>query len=134
LRYLNRAIPDDLLVTLFRAADVMLVTPLRDGMNLVCKEFVASRVDEDGVLVLSEFAGAADELRDALIVNPYDVDQMAEAMHTALQMPGLERRRRMRAMRSVVTSHDVHRWAATFLDTLRGWPVCADRRLEAAVG
>jgi trehalose 6-phosphate synthase/phosphatase len=73
-----------------RAADVMLVTPPRDGMNLVAKEFPAARVDEDGVLVLSEFAGAADELRDALMVNPYDVDGTAETIHCALTMDGAD--------------------------------------------
>ena len=96
----------------------MLVTPLRDGMNLVCKEFIASRVDEDGVLILSEFAGAADELVDALIVNPYDLAMMAESMHQALTMPGPDRRRRMRALRKQVLGNDVHRWAASFLDLL----------------
>ena len=118
VRYLHRSIPESLLVALFRAADVMLVTPLRDGMNLVCKEFVASRIDEDGVLVLSEFAGAADELADALMVNPYDVVGMADAMHGALLMPGPERRRRMRLLRRQVTSSTVYRWAEGFLEAL----------------
>jgi trehalose 6-phosphate synthase/phosphatase len=118
VRYLHRSIPESLLVSLFRAADVMLVTPLRDGMNLVCKEFVASRIDEDGVLVLSEFAGAADELSEALIVNPYDASGMADAMHEALLMPGPERRRRMRLLRRQVMSSTVHRWAEGFLDAL----------------
>lgn len=126
VRYLHRAVPDDLLVALFRAADVMLVTPLRDGMNLVCKEFVASRVDEDGVLILSEFAGAADELTDALLVNPYDLSMMADTMHQALTMTGHERRRRMRALRKQVFGHDVHRWASTFLATLAGHLVVRD--------
>ena len=124
VRYLHRAIPDDLLVSLFRAADVMLVTPLRDGMNLVCKEFVASRVDEDGVLILSEFAGAADELTDALVVNPYDLGMMADNMQAALTMPGPERRRRMRALRAHVLVNDVYRWAETFLRAL-GSPAAA---------
>lgn len=75
--------PHTTLLALYRAADVMLVTPVRDGMNLVCKEFVASRVDEEGVLVLSEFAGAADELAESLLVNPYDVDGVARARTTA---------------------------------------------------
>jgi trehalose 6-phosphate synthase/phosphatase len=118
LRYLQRAIPEEMLVAMFRAADVMLVTPLRDGMNLVCKEFVASRVDEEGVLLLSEFAGAADELKSALIVNPYDVEAMADAMHAALAMPGSERRRRMRALRTSVIEHDVYAWASSFLQSL----------------
>jgi trehalose 6-phosphate synthase/phosphatase len=120
IRYLHRAIPDNLLVSLFRAADVMLVTPLRDGMNLVCKEFAACRIDEDGVLVLSEFAGAADELADAVIVNPYDTGMMADAMHQSLTMAGQERRRRMRALRKQVFANDVHRWASEFLRSLAG--------------
>ena len=119
IRYLYRSVPQTTLLALYRAADVMLVTPVRDGMNLVCKEFVASRVDEDGVLVLSEFAGAADELTDALLVNPYDVDGVADAIHAALTMPGADRRRRMRALRAQVTEHDVHLWADRFMAALR---------------
>lgn len=120
VHYLYRSVPEVTLLALYRAADVMLVTPVRDGMNLVAKEFAASRTDEEGVLVLSEFAGAADELVDAVIVNPYDVDGMAAAMHTALTMPGPERRTRMRALRGQVLANDVHRWVAVYLDTLTG--------------
>ncbi len=122
IHYLYRSVPDDMLLALYRAADVMLVTPVRDGMNLVAKEFPAARIDEDGVLVLSEFAGASEELRDALLVNPYDVDGTAETIHQALTMEGPERRRRMRALRAVVLGHDVHRWAKTFIDTLETAP------------
>jgi trehalose 6-phosphate synthase/phosphatase len=104
---------------LYRAADVMLVTPLRDGMNLVAKEFVATRVDDDGVLILSKFAGAASELGQALIVNPYDVGEVAAALTSALTMPREERRSRMQSMRRRVAAYDVHRWAASFLDDLR---------------
>lgn len=118
IRYLYRSVPQTTLLALYRAADVMLVTPVRDGMNLVCKEFVASRVDEDGVLVLSEFAGAADELTEALLVNPYDVDGVADVLNDALTMPGAERRRRMRALRSQVTTHNVHVWADRFIAAL----------------
>lgn len=118
IQYLFRSIPSDMLLALYRAADVMLVTPLRDGMNLVAKEFVASRSDEDGVLLLSEFAGAVDELRDAVIVNPYDVDGVAEAIHAALTMDGAECRTRMRGLRAQVFAHDVHRWAHEFLEAL----------------
>jgi trehalose 6-phosphate synthase/phosphatase len=118
VQYLYHTVEDSTLLALYRAADVMLVTPVRDGMNLVSKEFVASRVDEDGVLVLSEFAGSADELREALIVNPYDVDALAETMHQALTMPGAERRRRMRILRAHVLEHDVDRWVASFLGAL----------------
>jgi trehalose 6-phosphate synthase/phosphatase len=118
LHYLYRSVPEVTLMALYRAADVMLVTPVRDGMNLVSKEFVASRSDNDGVLVLSEFAGAADELTDAVIVNPYDVDGMAGAMHRALTMNEDERQTRMRALRTKVLTNDVHQWASAFLDSL----------------
>ena len=119
IQYMHRSIDDAELHSLYRAAEVMLVTPLRDGMNLVSKEFVAARSDEGGVLVLSEFAGAADELTEALIVNPYDVDGVARTMHHALTMDGAERRRRMRALREKVFTDDVHAWAARFIEVLR---------------
>ena len=118
IQYIFRSLPQHELLSLYRAADVMLVTPVRDGMNLVAKEFVASRTDEDGVLVLSEFAGAADELVEAVLVNPYDVDGLAERMHEALTMPGAERRRRMHALRAGVFAHDVHHWVEAFLGAL----------------
>jgi trehalose 6-phosphate synthase/phosphatase len=118
IHYMYRSVSDDLLVALYRAADVMVVTPVRDGMNLVAKEFAASRTDEDGVLVLSEFAGAAEELTDALLVNPYDVDGTAEAMHRALVMPRDERRARMQALRRVVQTNDVARWVERFIGAL----------------
>ena len=120
VHYLHKNLPFEELVSLYLAADVMLVTPLRDGMNLVSKEFAASRVDERGVLILSEFAGAADELRTALLVNPHDVDGLSHLMARALAMSPAEERRRMRAMRRAVQEHDVHDWARSFLDTLRG--------------
>ena len=105
-------------VALCRVADVVLVTPIRDGMNLVAKEFIAARNDEDGVLVLSEFAGAAQELGEALIVNPYDIHESAETYYRALSMPDEERRRRMRTMRERVFRHDVHLWVRDFLQRL----------------
>jgi trehalose 6-phosphate synthase/phosphatase len=103
------------LVTLYRAADVMLVTPIRDGLNLVAKEFVAARVDGDGVLVLSERAGAAAELRTALLVDPTDEHALMEAYVAALTMLPAERRVRMRYLRSTVAGHDVYRWAERVL-------------------
>jgi trehalose 6-phosphate synthase/phosphatase len=118
IQYVHRGVSRSLLIGLYRAADVMVVTPVRDGMNLVAKEFVAARTDDGGVLVLSEFAGAAEEMNEALIVNPYDVDETAEAMHTALVMSPNERAERMRALRERVTTHDVARWANEFLDAL----------------
>lgn len=119
IHYLYRSVTRGELVALYRAADVMLVTPLRDGMNLVAKEFVASRVDEDGVLILSEFAGAASEMAEALHVNPYDLDRVALTIKEALTMPNDERAARMRAMRRRVQEFDVHRWANAFIDRLR---------------
>jgi trehalose 6-phosphate synthase/phosphatase len=118
IHYLYRGISQDELVALYRAADACLVTPLRDGMNLVAKEFVAARPDGDGVLVLSEFAGAAAELSEAIHVNPYDVDRTAEAIDRALGMPEEERRTRMAALRDRVFSRDVHWWARSFVARL----------------
>ncbi len=99
----------------FRGSDVCLVTSLHDGMNLVAKEFVASREDERGVLVLSQFTGAARELSEALVVNPYDIDQCAAALHAALIMSADEQRDRMRSMRALVEEYNVYRWAGRML-------------------
>ncbi|MGQ0574616.1 MAG: alpha,alpha-trehalose-phosphate synthase (UDP-forming) [Pseudonocardia sp.] len=121
VHYLHQSLPRDELVAFFLAADVMLVTPLRDGMNLVAKEYVACRSDEGGVLVLSEFAGAAIELREALLVNPHDTDGVKDALYAALTMPQAQARRRMRALRRQVLTHDVDRWARSFLGA-RGLP------------
>jgi alpha,alpha-trehalose-phosphate synthase [UDP-forming] len=110
----------------YRIADVCLVTSLHDGMNLVAKEFVAARDDEDGVLVLSKFTGAAVELRDALVVNPYDIAEVSEAIHRGLDMPREERRSRMQQMRKQVMEHNIYRWAAMVLGDLR------DVRLESS--
>ena len=118
VHYIFRSLSERELVALYRAADVMLVTPLRDGMNLVAKEFVASRTDGDGVLVLSEFAGASWEFPEAVQVNPYDVDGMAESSYRALMMEPEERRARLAPLRVRVEKYDVHRWAATFLEQL----------------
>jgi trehalose 6-phosphate synthase len=118
LHYLHQSLPREELVAFFAAADVMLVTPLRDGMNLVAKEYVACRHDNGGVLVLSEFAGAANELKDALLVNPHDTDGVKNALQAALTMNPAEAQRRMRAMRRQVLHHDVNRWARSFLDAL----------------
>lgn len=100
---------------LYRAADVCMVTSLHDGMNLVCKEFVAARDDERGVLVLSRFAGAAREMPEALVVNPYDVEETADALHQALVMPPGEQRERMASLRSTVHEFNVYRWAGRML-------------------
>jgi trehalose 6-phosphate synthase len=96
----------------------MLVTPFRDGMNLVAKEYVASRVDDAGALVLSEFAGAAHELTDAHLVNPHDLESLCDGIEAAVTADVAERKRRMRAMQRVVLRHDVHHWASSFLRAL----------------
>jgi len=103
----------------YRAADICLVTSLHDGMNLVAKEYLAARDDEDGMLVLSKFTGAAVELGDALIVNPYDIDAVAQAIHEGLEMSRAERRNRMQRMRRQVAEYNVYRWAASLLGDLR---------------
>jgi trehalose 6-phosphate synthase len=118
VHYLRRNLPFDELVALYRAADVMLVTPLADGMNLVAKEYVASRPEASGVLVLSEFAGAVDELGGALQVNPHDVDGLAETIDQALHLSPREVRRRMRSLRQAVESNTVNDWANRFLAAL----------------
>jgi len=99
----------------YRAADLCFVSSLHDGMNLVAKEFVAARDDERGVLILSQFTGASRELPEALIVNPYDIDQCAAAMHVALTMPLSEQRNRMRLMRGLIQEFNVYRWAGRML-------------------
>lgn len=118
VHWIHRGLEREEVVALYRAADVLVVTPLRDGMNLVAKEFVASRADEDGVLVLSEFAGVAGELAEAIHVNPYDIAGTADALARALSLPRAERRARMRAMRERVFEWDGTRWAQSFLQTL----------------
>jgi trehalose 6-phosphate synthase len=118
IHYLYRSVPPEELSAYYRAADVMLVTPLRDGMNLVAKEYVASRIHGDGVLVLSEFAGAAHELRSALLVNPYDVDGTNAIVDRALRMGREEQGQRMRSLRRRVEAHDVHAWSRAFLEAL----------------
>jgi trehalose 6-phosphate synthase/phosphatase len=122
IHYLNRSLPFEQVVALYLAADVMLVTPLRDGMNLVAKEFVATRVNDDGVLVLSEFAGAAVELETALIVNPYDIEAVASTISRALRLPADERRARMVRLRQRVHEYDVHAWAREFVGHLSRTP------------
>jgi trehalose 6-phosphate synthase len=117
VQYLHRSLPRDEVFSLLQAADVALITPLRDGMNLVAKEFCACQVGENGVLVLSEFAGAAAELKHgALLINPYDVDETARAILQALEMPHSERRERMRRMRLQISRNDIFRWLDDFLN------------------
>jgi alpha,alpha-trehalose-phosphate synthase [UDP-forming] len=122
VHYLHQSYPREEMAALYLAADVMLVTPLRDGMNLVAKEYVACRYDETGALVLSEFTGAADELGAAFIVNPHDIEGLKDAIVRAATISPREARRRMRSMRRRVRDHDVNHWAATFLDALQQAP------------
>lgn len=118
VRYMYRSVPFENLVALYRAADVALVTPLRDGMNLIAKEYVAAKGSGDGALVLSEMAGAAGELSGALLVNPNSTEDMARALRQALDMGEAERGARSRAMRSRLSRHTVTRWGEHFLDSL----------------
>lgn len=118
VHYLHRPVPREDLIAFFVAADVMLVTPLRDGMNLVAKEYVACRSDLGGSLVLSEFTGAAAELRQSYLVNPHDIDGVKDGIESALNQTPEEGRRRMRALRRQVLAHDVDRWARAFLEAL----------------
>ncbi|WDG16814.1 alpha,alpha-trehalose-phosphate synthase (UDP-forming) [Microbacterium sp. Clip185] len=120
IRYLHQAFPKEEMVALYLAADVMLVTALRDGMNLVAKEYVASRIDNRGALVLSEFAGAADELGSSLLVNPHDIQGLKDTIVRAIEMTPAEQGRRMRALRRRVREHDVEDWSREFLAALAG--------------
>lgn len=118
IRYLHQGYPREEMVALYLAADVMLVTALRDGMNLVAKEYVATRADNRGVLVLSEFTGAADELRQAVRVNPHDIEGVKDAIITAIEMSPSEQSKRMRSLRRRVLDNDVNAWSSSFLAAL----------------
>jgi trehalose 6-phosphate synthase len=122
VEYLHQSYPREEMAALYLAADVMLVTSLRDGMNLVAKEYVACRNDDSGALVLSEFTGAADELVGAFLVNPHDIDGLKDAIVRAATISPQEARRRMRSMRRRVRENDVAHWAAGFLDALKQVP------------
>jgi len=115
VHYLYRSLGQEQLAAYYLAADIMCVTPFRDGMNLVAKEYVAMRNDRSGALVLSEFAGAAAELRGAILVNPHDIDGLARALEYAVELSDTELRRRMAAMRRIIRKHDVYVWANNFI-------------------
>ena len=119
IRYLYRSFKQERLAAIYRDADVALVTPLRDGMNLVAKEFVACQVDDPGVLILSRLAGASDTMREALLVNPYDIDGTAEAIHRALTMDEDERSSRVAALRRRERRDDLDAWTRSFIDSAR---------------
>lgn len=128
INYFYRSYPVEMLSALYQFADVCLVTPMRDGMNLVCKEFVASRIKNNGVLILSEMAGAAKELVDGIIVNPNNITEISYAMLNALNMPDAEQQRRMKQMRELVSKFNVHHWVQTFMQRLEA--VKKTRRLQ----
>jgi trehalose 6-phosphate synthase/phosphatase len=129
IRYLYTQFSTEELVAYYQAADIALVTPLRDGMNLVAKEYVVSHLGEGGVLILSEFAGAAQELKSALQVNPYDIDQIADALYKAMEMPIEERHHRMAQMRRSIESNDLLSWAENFIGALM-----KNRRIQIDAG
>jgi trehalose 6-phosphate synthase len=123
IRYIRRNVPRPTVAGLLRRANVALVTPFADGMNLVAKEYVAAQQPDDpGVLILSHFAGAAERMTEALLVNPYDVAGMAEAIRTAVAMPRAERRQRHAALLAGIREHDIARWTAAFLGALAAPP------------
>ncbi|MFO7806501.1 MAG: trehalose-6-phosphate synthase [Paracoccaceae bacterium] len=131
IRYIHRAIPRDQLASLYRAATVGLVTPVADGMNLVAKEYVAAQdADDPGVLILSAFAGAAEQMEAALIVNPYDIEEMAGAIRQALSMPLKERQDRHKWLFKGVIEDDVANWTQSYLKTLQGIPARAAAQAE----
>jgi len=118
ITYIYRFISLEELLALYRIAEVALITPLRDGMNLISKEYIASKIDSTGVLILSEGAGASSELVEAIIVNPNNIEEVANAIKTALEMPKDERIRRLRSMQSRIKRYDIHRWIRDFLESL----------------
>ncbi|WP_242917521.1 bifunctional alpha,alpha-trehalose-phosphate synthase (UDP-forming)/trehalose-phosphatase [Pontibacter liquoris] len=118
IQYFYRSYPIETLSAFYRMADVALVTPMRDGMNLVCKEYVASRLDHTGVLILSEMAGASKELSEALLINPNDINQLVETLHTALTMPEEEQKAHMSSMQDTLRRYNIHHWVNMFMDRL----------------
>ncbi len=116
IQYIYRSLSREELVAYYRLADIALITPGRDGMNLIAKEFVASQVDKNGVLILSEFAGAAEELTEALLVNPYDIKTVSETIHRAIRMSSREKRARMEKMQDLVKRRDIYYWVRDFFE------------------
>ncbi|MBN1496698.1 MAG: bifunctional alpha,alpha-trehalose-phosphate synthase (UDP-forming)/trehalose-phosphatase [Spirochaetes bacterium] len=127
IQYLYRSLPFEMIMTLYHCADICLVTPIRDGMNLVAKEYIAARVNTDGVLILSEMAGVSEELGEALTVNPNNHEEVADAIAAALAMPEEEQRRRISIMQRRIQRNDVLHWSSTFIGKLSG-----SRTIEAA--
>ena len=140
IHYINRATTRQRLISVYRNSAVGLVTPLRDGMNLVAKEYVAAQSpDNPGVLILSQFAGASEQMVGALIVNPYNVDEIAEAIRTAVEMPLAERKRRYIELMLTIEEHSAAEWADAFLETLADptprvdGPTATDSRFSSAL-
>jgi trehalose 6-phosphate synthase len=121
IRFIARGVKRDIVAAFYRMARVCLVTPLRDGMNLVAKEFISAQDPEDpGVLILSHFAGAAEECKEALLVNPYDIREIADAIDRALDMPLAERQERWRAMYATLSHQTLEKWYRDYMDALIG--------------
>jgi trehalose 6-phosphate synthase/phosphatase len=118
IHYFYRGFPFQTLSAFYSMSDVALVTPLRDGMNLVCKEYIASKTDEMGVLILSEMAGAAKELSDAIIINPHDVNEMVEALHKAFTMSEYEQKKRNQELQNILRRYDIHHWVDVFMKSM----------------
>jgi trehalose 6-phosphate synthase/phosphatase len=127
--YLYRSFPLEVLSAFYSIADVAVVTPMRDGMNLVCKEYIASRIDKRGALILSEMAGASIELPDAIIVNPNDINQLVQAFYTGLTMSPREQERRIEAMQAILRKFNIHHWVKLFMDRL-GFVIGKQRSLS----
>lgn len=119
IHYFYRSFPFDHLSALYHMADIALITPMRDGMNLVAKEYVASKTNSSGALILSEMAGASKELSDAIIINPNDIDAIVAALEQAIRMPVAEKKARMESMRNIVRQYDIHNWVELFLERLQ---------------
>jgi trehalose 6-phosphate synthase len=135
IHYMHRHLRREELLAYYRAADIALITPLKDGMNLVAKEFCAAQVDERGVLIVSEFAGASEELRQgALVVNPNDYAAVADAIHDACVMPADDKRNRMRLLRGTIRDHNVSRWAESFLQVAESMEIKRDRNSQGGKG
>lgn len=133
IQYIFRSLDRTELLAYYRAADMALVTPLKDGMNLVAKEYCACNIEEDGVLVLSEFAGAASQLgNEAFVVNPHDVDAVADAIYQGVLLDRDQRRQRMRRMRNIIRHYDIHHWVEQFLSAVPPLPSCRNRDIEKA--
>jgi len=117
IHYYFRSLSRSHLLSYYRAAKIGLVTPLKDGMNLVSKEYCACNIEEDGVLILSEFAGSASQLqKNALLVNPHDIEGMADAIHAAYKMPAVEKKQRMHQLRETIRRNDIYKWVDSYLE------------------